>query len=868
MTIKGKIASVSMFAAVLAVSAAAYGSVSGSGASALRCPEWPEEEIRVPVAAIPDTLGQETFGSDTVAVVSVYGQQQENQRGNESAIGLPPADTVQAPTRKDTLTGDVRAALASILDAQDAVGVREDTVSVADYVVSQAERDSLRKRDHVLKAALSSVAGLLHTSEVAVDPRMQGLSDTLRAAQTYQAREYDSMPAPVQPPYVKIGDPERFTLSNGLKVIVYTDHTVPLVTFYMGINNRRVFEKDIKGVSDLTAAMLLAGVQNRTKAQITDSLANMGSRYRMTRSSFYVSGLSKYATQNFNLFADVVLRPSFPLQEFFTERKAMKDAYLLLDNRPEAVLNRVYRALAFAGRIPSGEFVSPQSLDRITVNDCQAYYSTYWRPNNAVLLIMGDITRQQARELVEARFRTWEAAEVPQDKVSAVNDLPATAIDFIHDPSVEDCRIIISNIAEFDYNSPDVFPAMFINYLMGGDLLANIRATLSATPYSEEVFSLSPDPLGGYMYLSAVASHLDAVRVITEKTARLQAVRRDSLDSRTLASVKQYLIGRIALSFEDRNALGSYGVAVENGTVSRDFLEDILQQIHSVTSEDVMRVAQKYIKPSQFRIVVYGDARRVVPPLELAGYDVTFYDKHARQVDRPSLSQPITDGMTAEGLLEKYFEAMGGERKMRAVKMLRQQYDILIGSRKLQAVVLSRLPYYYQQQILYNDQVYMKRTFNGNMGYTKVENTTSALSEKEVENGRLSRSIFPLLDWKKSGFEVELDSIVPVLGHFTYRMRVSLPSGERQNYYFSTDDYRVLRIENVTAWAQKETDDAGNTTKYVPEKIASYSDYKDYKEVDGVMYPFTIEIRDSSGKIIWQATSIDPKVSLPEKVFR
>ena len=358
------------------------------------------------------------------------------------------------------------------------------------------------------------------------------------------------------------------------------------------------------------------------------------------------------------------------------------------------------------------------------------------------------------------------------------------------------------------------------------------------------------------------------MRVITEKTARLQAVRRDSLDSRTLASVKQYLIGRIALSFEDRNALGSYGVAVENGTVSRDFLEDILQQIHSVTSEDVMRVAQKYIKPSQFRIVVYGDARRVVPPLELAGYDVTFYDKHARQVDRPSLSQPITDGMTAEGLLEKYFEAMGGERKMRAVKMLRQQYDILIGSRKLQAVVLSRLPYYYQQQILYNDQVYMKRTFNGNMGYTKVENTTSALSEKEVENGRLSRSIFPLLDWKKSGFEVELDSIVPVLGHFTYRMRVSLPSGERQNYYFSTDDYRVLRIENVTAWAQKETDDAGNTTKYVPEKIASYSDYKDYKEVDGVMYPFTIEIRDSSGKIIWQATSIDPKVSLPEKVFR
>lgn len=789
------------------------------------------------------------------------------------AVTLPElvADTAAGDTVRTSATGDTSlvpvdaaAALARVLASEETAG---DTVPQT-FLVSQGERDSLQARDRMIRTALSSFSGSARTAPAPLDVRGRGLTDTLRAADVYQARVYDTMPAPTQPPYVKIGKPVRFTLDNGLKVLVYSDPTSPVVTFYMGINNRRVFEKDKKGVSDLTAAMLLAGVQNRTKAQITDSLANMGSRYRINRSSFYVSGLSKYATQNFNLFADVVLRPSFPLQEFFTERKAMKDVYASLEARPEVVLNRVYRALAFAGKVPAGEYVSQQSIDRITVDDCQRYYSTYWRPNNAVLLIMGDITEQTARALVQARFRAWAPAEVPQDKISAVNDLPSTAIDFVHDPSATDCRIVISNIAEFDYNSPDVFPAMFINYLMGGDLLANIRATLSAVPYAEETFSLSPDPLGGYMYLSSVSSHLDAVRVITEKTARLQAIRRDSLDAGRLAAVKQYLIGRIALSFEDRNALGSYGVAVENGTVSRDFLEDILKQIHSVTAEDVMRVAQKYIKPSQFRIVVYGDARKVVPPLELAGYDVSFYDKNARAVPRPSLSQPISDGMTAERVLQSYFEAMGGERKMRAVKMLRQQYDILIGERRLQAVVLSRLPYYSQQQILYNDQVYMKRTFNGNMGYTKVENTTTALSEATVEKERLVRSIFPLLDYQKPGFEVRLDSIVPVLGHFTYRMRVTLPSGSLQNFYFSVDDSRVLRIENVTAWAKKETDDAGRVVKYVPEKIASYSDYKDYKEVDGVMYPFTIEIRDAGGRIIWKAVSIDPKVSLPEKLFR
>lgn len=788
-------------------------------------------------------------------------------------------DAILAPAGADTASaadaGDIGAVLDTLPAAPDSTGVAvagEDTAAVdtaaVEYHLSQKMRDSLHKKDEAIKAALAFLSGV-RQSEVSV--REKGISDTLFAADSYGVRMYDSLPEPTQPPYVNIGHPVRFTLNNGLKVIVYTDNTMPIVTFYMGILNRSVFEKDKKGVSDLTAAMLLAGVQNRTKAQITDSLANMGSVFRMTRSSFYVSGLQEYARRNFNLFADVVLRPSFPLQEFFTEKKAMKDTYTLNDSRPEVILNRVYRALAFAGKIPSGEFISESSIGRISLNDCQEYYSTYWRPNNAVLLVMGDITADQVRTMVNSRFRTWSAADIPQSKVSVVNDLPATAINFIHDPSARDSRIIMSNIAEFDYNSADVFPAMFINHLMGGDLLANIRATLGSEPYSGDLFSLSPDPLGGYMYLSTRTTNLNAVRTIAQKTAQLQRIRTVPLNEIELSDLKQYLIGRIALSFEDRNALGSYGVAVENGTVKKDFLEDILKQINQVTAEDVMRVAQKYIKPSQFRIVMYADARKVVPPLELAGYyNITFYDKYANRVERPSLSQPVTDSITANDVLEKYFAAMGGRHKMSSVKTLRQNYEIMIGERIFKAQTLSSLPCSHQEQIFYDGQVYLKKTFNGNMGYTKIENTTVDLSAAAVEKQRLDRSIFPLLDYqKKSGFKAELDSIVPVNGHFTYRLHVTMPSGSLQNYYISMDDSMVLRIENVAAPAVKETDDKGALTKYVPEKIGSYSDFGNYKEVSGVKYPFSAEVKDADGgRIIWRTLSVDPNVSIPAKMFR
>src|SRR5699024_11991152 len=102
-----------------------------------------------------------------------------------------------------------------------------------------------------------------------------------------------------------------------------------------------------------------------------------------------------YTHTTYILFAYVVLRPTLHLQEFFTEKEAIRDAYAVSDVRGDVILNRVYRSLAFAGKIPAGEFISDESLNRISLNDCQEYYSTYWRPNNAVLLVMGDVRSEE-----------------------------------------------------------------------------------------------------------------------------------------------------------------------------------------------------------------------------------------------------------------------------------------------------------------------------------------------------------------------------------------------------------------------------------------------------------------------------------------
>jgi len=205
---------------------------------------------------------------------------------------------------------------------------------------------------------------------------------------------------------------------------------------------------------------------------------------------------------------------------------------------------------------------------------------------------------------------------------------------------------------------------------------------------------------------------------------------------------------------------------------------------------------------------------------------------------------------------------------MRGVTSLKQTYGITIGNNEFTADVLSKTPFYYQEQLMYDGQVYMKKTFNGNMGYTKIERTRTDLSADKVEKQRKVRSIFPLLDYNKPGFKAELDSIVPVRGHFTYKLKVTLLDGSMQNYYMSMDQGVPLRIENVSEAAKKETDEDGHVVKYVKEKISSYSDYSDYKSVEGVKYPFTIEIKDDSGRIFWKLKSVTPGIPLPEKLFR
>ena len=116
---------------------------------------------------------------------------------------------------------------------------------------------------------------------------------------------------------------------------------------------------------------------------------------------------------------------------------------------------------------------------------------------------------------------------------------------------------------------------------------------------------------------------------------------------------------------------------------------------------------------------------------------------------------------------------------------------------------------------------------------------------------------------------MELDSIVPVRGHYAYKLNVTLSSGRKENHYMSVAEGVPLRIEEVSAFEERVVDKkTGKVTKYTPEKITSCTDFSAYREVDGIKFPFVMEVRDDTGRIVWVLQDVELNAPIPNNDFR
>ncbi len=423
-------------------------------------------------------------------------------------------------------------------------------------------------------------------------------------------------PAPLQPPTI-----QKQRLSNGLPVWIVEMHKVPVAQINLVLFGGTANDPPGKfGVASLTAAMLEEGAGSRSALEIADAVDYLGADLGATTSSD-VSSVRLHVPvarlpDALPIMADVALRPTFPRDELERQRQQRLTSLLQGRDDPPTISSAAFSRILYGKghRYGTPQTGTAETIKTFTPDDLRAFYVSAFRPEKATLLAVGDFTAAMVMPLFEKSFGAWKASgAAAAEKLPAVEQPSARQIYVIDKPGAPQSQIRIGGIG-VPRSTPDYFPLTVMNTILGGSfssrLNTNLREVHGYSYGASSTFDMRADA-GPFFAAAGVQTDKTAEALkefFNELTAILKPVPGDEL-----ARAKSYVALRYPSTFE---TTGDISRRLEDALVYHlpdDYFAKYVQNIQAVTSADVQRVAQKYIQPGRFAVVVVGDQKTIEP---------------------------------------------------------------------------------------------------------------------------------------------------------------------------------------------------------------------------------------------------------------
>ena len=449
-----------------------------------------------------------------------------------------------------------------------------------------------------------------------------------------------------------LGSPKRLTLPamrervlpNGLRLIVVARHDLPVVDVALLIGAGSDVEKPGKGgLATLTANLLDEGANGRASLDIAEQQAFLGAQLYTTatfdRATIGVHAPVAVLDSALTLLADVALRPALEAREFARLRAERMTALLQEKDRGPAMADRAFAALVFGDTHPYGRSVNgtQAETEALTREDVTAFYAAWYRPNNATLIIVGDVTVAGATTLAERLFGGWERAALPaRAAVTPPAATRAMRIVVVDKPAAAQSSFRIGGVG-IDRASKDFYPLQVMNTVLGGAFTSRLNNNLRETKgYSYGASSgfatrrwVGPWTAGGEI----VSAKSDSA--LLEFLKELRGIR-EIVPAEELSKAKRFLTLGYADRFESTGDVAAGIADVATLGVPLSELAAYQAKVDAVTAADVRRVAARYIKPSALTIVIAGDQKSLVPALSaLHMAPVEVRDMYGRPVITP-----------------------------------------------------------------------------------------------------------------------------------------------------------------------------------------------------------------------------------------
>ena len=404
---------------------------------------------------------------------------------------------------------------------------------------------------------------------------------------------------------------KRIVTENGLTLLIQEMHSLPVVQIETIIRAGAVLDPDDKaGLAYLTAALLDEGTPSRISAEIAEAVDFMGARLSTAGEEDYATAslriLKKDLDDGLELFSDILLRPAFTQTEFERERQETLGRLVAEKDQPGVVAMKAFNEIVF-GPHPYHRPAEglEDTLPAISVEDIHRFHDTYYRPNNTIMAIVGDVTEQEVLEAVQKYFGDWEPRPVPAPTLLPAGGLKETVIKLI-DKDLTQANIVMGHLG-INRSNPDYYAVFVMNYILGGGgfssrLLGNIRDNqgLAYSIYSH--FNARTFP--GSFRAVLQTRNATAREAIDGVLSELRRIRDEPVSGRELSEARSFLIGNFPLRIDTTSKVARLLSLMEYHDLGLDYAEQYPKLIGAVTKTDIQRVARKYLNPDRLALVV------------------------------------------------------------------------------------------------------------------------------------------------------------------------------------------------------------------------------------------------------------------------
>ena len=429
-------------------------------------------------------------------------------------------------------------------------------------------------------------------------------------------------PKPGQLSAITLPAIQRAELSNGLKLLIVEHHKLPVVTMQLILQTGADADPNGKsGVARFTASMIDEGTPTKSSLEVADAFDFLGTQFS-TSANFdgtflSLTTLKEHLDSSFATFAEVLLHPTFPEKEFSRLQKELLTSLSQQKDQATAVASKVFSKRLYENH-PYGNQVSGDSVSvaNLSVSDVKHFYETYFAPNNATLIFVGDITKDEAANIAKQYLSDWKKKSILTTTIPKIANPTDVKIFLVDKPEAPQTEIRIGQLGT-TRSSEDYYTLTVLQHILGsssGRLFLNLREAKGYTYGAYANFGYRKS-VGPFVASAGVKTEVTDSSII-EFLYEINRMRDEVVPDSEFQMYKTAVIQRLPRTFETLGQIANQLTDIALYNLPDSYFNSLTENLSKVTQTDIHKAAQKYFQPEKLCIVVVGDKKQILAPLE------------------------------------------------------------------------------------------------------------------------------------------------------------------------------------------------------------------------------------------------------------